>query len=254
MKVVVLSSGSKGNVTYLEVKNKKFLLDAGRNYKFINEKLKVLDIDIKDIDYILITHDHKDHISALKTLVSKTQATVITSEKVFYNLEDIKEYKHIITFEDFLEIEGIKIYSLHSSHDAVDSRNYIIEEDGKKLAYITDTGYINNKYFKVLHNLDIYLFESNHDIELLQHGPYPDWLKRRVLSDNGHLSNKLASFYLSKLVGDKTKKIILIHLSQTNNLEEIALETLKNTFIDYGIQFNNIECAKQEEGSSVVEI
>ena len=255
MKICVLSSGSKGNVSYLEAEGKKFLLDAGRNYKYIENALKDIGVDIKDLNYILITHDHSDHITALKTLVTKTQATVITSAKIFSLLESIKDYPNTLVLEDEVTLENnIIVTSIHSSHDAIDSRNYIIEAEGKKVAYITDTGYINNKYFKVLANLDVYLFESNHDIELLQHGPYPAWLKKRILSDEGHLSNKLSSFYLSKLVGDKTKKIILIHLSENNNLEEIALETINNTFLERGIKFSNIECARQEEKTEVVEV
>lgn len=85
-------------------------------------------------------------------------------------------------------------------------------------------------------------------------GPYPEWLKRRVYSDEGHLSNKMASFYLTKLIGDKTKKIVLIHLSETNNLESIAMETINNTFLDYGIDFHDIICAKQDEKTEVIEI
>ncbi len=254
MKISVLSSGSKGNVTYLETLHHKFLLDAGRNYKYIENKLKELDVSPKDIEYILITHNHNDHISGLKTLVSKTNATVIMPEKMFYEIEDLKDYPNIIICEDKITLDAVEIISIHSSHDAPDSRNYIVKEDGKSLAYITDTGYVNNKYFELLYNLDMYLFESNHDIELLQHGPYPAWLKKRVLSDKGHLSNKLASFYLSRLVGKKTKKIILIHLSETNNLESIALETINNKFLDSGIKFSNIECAKQEERTDLVEI
>ena len=254
MKVVVLSSGSKGNVTYLEINNKKFLLDAGRNYKYINENLKDIGVDVKDIDYVVITHNHKDHVSALKTLLDKTGATLIVSEKMFYSIEDVKDYKHIIVLEDEINLDGIHITSFKSSHDAPDSRNYVFECDGKKLAYVTDTGYVNAKNFKYLKNLDIYLFESNHDIELLMNGPYPEWLKRRVYSDEGHLSNKTASFYLTKLVGDKTKKIVLIHLSETNNLESIAMETINNTFLDYGIDFHDIICAKQDEKTEVIEI
>lgn len=254
MRVSVLSSGSKGNVTFIETDNKKILLDAGRNYKYIKEKLKEIDVNIKDIDYILITHEHSDHITALKTLVAKTNASVILSEKMLFEINDLKDYPHIIICEDEISIDNILIKSIHSSHDAVDSRNYIIYSNNKSLAYITDTGYINRKYFKLLSNMDIYLFESNHDIELLTNGPYPSWLKKRVLSDYGHLSNKLASFYLTKLVGDKTKQIILIHLSETNNLESIALETINNTFIDYNIKFNNIICAKQNEKTEVIEI
>lgn len=254
MRVAVLSSGSKGNSTFLEIGGKKFLLDAGRNYKYLSETLASMDEDIKDINYVIISHEHKDHISALKTLLSRTKATVIITEKMFYEIEDLKDYTNILICEDVLMIEEIKITSIHSSHDAVDARNFIFEYDGKRIAYITDTGYINNKYFKLLHNIEFYLFESNHDIELLQHGPYPAWLKKRVLSDEGHLSNKLASFYLSKLVGDKTKQVILIHLSETNNLESIALETIKNTFIESDIKFNNIICARQNERTEVISI
>lgn len=254
MKVVVLSSGSKGNVTYLEINNKKFLLDAGRNYKYINENLKDIGVDVKDIDYVVITHNHKDHVSALKTLLAKTGAALIVSEKMFYSIEDVKEYKHIIVLEDEINLDGIHITSFKSSHDAPDSRNYVFECDEKKLAYVTDTGYVNAKNFKYLKNLDIYLFESNHDIELLMNGPYPEWLKRRVYSDEGHLSNKMASFYLTKLIGKKTKKIVLIHLSETNNLESIAMETINNTFLDYGIDFHDIICAKQDEKTEVIEI
>ena len=130
----------------------------------------------------------------------------------------------------------------------------MIEEKGVRIGYITDTGYVNTKNFKFIKNLDVYLFESNHDIELLQHGPYPVWLKKRVLSDDGHLSNKAAAFYLTKLIGDKTKEIVLIHLSETNNMEEIALETINNTFMEYGIDFHNIICARQNEITKVIEV
>ena len=254
MKIAVLSSGSKGNVTYLETNNKRFLLDAGRNYKYIKDSLGGIGVDIKTINYIIISHEHSDHISALKTLVAKTGATVIASAKLLYELTDLNDYPHILVCEDELTIDDVHITSIHSSHDAVDSRNFIIEEDNKRLGYITDTGYINTKNFKYLQNLDIYLFESNHDIELLQHGPYPAWLKKRVLSDDGHLSNKAAAFYLTKLIGDNTKKIILIHLSETNNLESIPLETVNNTFMECGINFVNIICARQNEVTKVIEV
>ena len=254
MKISVLSSGSKGNVTYLETRNKRFLLDAGRNYKYINDALKSIGVDIKSIDYVIISHDHSDHISALKTLISKTGAAIILSEKQLYAISDLTNYPHILVCEDELIVDDVKIISFRSSHDAIDSRNFVIKEDGVSIGYITDTGYVNAKNFKLLRNLDVYLFESNHDIELLQHGPYPAWLKKRVLSDDGHLSNKAAAFYLTKLIGDKTKEIILIHLSETNNLEDIAMKTINNTFMEYGIDFHNIICARQNEVTKVIEV
>lgn len=253
MRAAVLSSGSKGNVTYIEANNKKFLFDVGKNYKYIEEKLKEINVDIKDIDYIVISHDHTDHISALKSIVSKIKATVLVSEKIFMNL-DLQDYEHVIILEDVWEQDGVKITSFRSSHDAIDSRNFIIEENNKKICYVTDTGYINNKNFKYLENCDLYLFESNHDVELLQHGPYPAWLKKRVLSDSGHLSNNSAAFYLTKLIGKNTKKIVLIHLSEVNNMEDIALETIHNTFLEYGIDFDDVICARQDERTDVIEV
>ncbi len=253
MKAVVLCSGSKGNSTYVETSRNKILLDVGMNYKYLCEKLQKIGVKPADINYIIISHTHSDHIASLKTFIANNNPTIVLSSKIAKELK-LQDYPNIYIYEDDIDLDGILIKAIHSSHDALDSRNFIINDFGKTLAYITDTGYINNRYFKDLVNLNIYLFESNHDIELLQHGPYPAWLKRRVLSDDGHLSNKAASFYLSKLVGPNTEKIILIHLSETNNLEEIALETIHNTFIDRGVAFNNISCAKQNEMTEVVEV
>ena len=146
------------------------------------------------------------------------------------------------------------IESIKSSHDTFDSRNFVINDGKKSLVYVTDTGYINQKNFKKLENHSIYLFESNHDIEMLNTGPYPQWLKARVLSDKGHLSNIAAGVYLSKLIGTNTEKIILIHLSETNNTPEVALDTLYDVFDEYEIGFKNVSCAKQNEISEVIEI
>lgn len=253
MKVCVLSSGSKGNVAYLEINGKNFLLDAGRNYKYIENKMQEFNFNIANIDYIVITHDHHDHVSALKTLVTKTKAKIILSSKMHDIINDFGNNSYIIC-EDEIIIDDIKIKSIHSSHDALDSRNYIFSYKDKALAYITDTGYVNSKYFPILKNLDIYLFESNHDVELLQHGPYPKWLKKRILSDSGHLSNNMAGFYLAKLIGSKTKNVILIHLSETNNLEQIALNQVQGILLEYNVDFKNIICAKQDEITDMIEV
>ena len=254
MKICVLSSGSKGNATYIETEQYKILVDAGRNAKYLADCLNQIGVNPSEINYVLISHDHKDHISALKVFVNKYKPTLLLSQKIFEQLEDIKDYDNIVIYEDEIRLDNLRIYCIKSSHDAVDSRNFIFEENGKSVVYVTDTGYINQKNFKYLNNRNVYLFESNHDIELLTHGPYPEWLKKRVLSSEGHLCNKDASIYLSKLIGDKTKKIILIHLSETNNLESIALETINNTFLEHDIKFNNISCARQNERTEVVEI
>lgn len=254
MKICVLSSGSKGNATYIETEQYKILVDAGRNAKYLADCLNQIGVNPSDIDYILISHDHKDHISALKVFVNKYKPTLLLSQKIFEQLEDIKDYDNIVIYEDEIRLDNLRIYCIKSSHDAIDSRNFIFEENGKSVVYVTDTGYINQKNFKYLNNRNVYLFESNHDIEMLMNGPYPKFLKQRVVGSNGHLSNKDSSFYLSKLVGPNTKKILLMHLSETNNTEEKALNTIRETFKEYEIPFDDIKCAKQNEISEVINI
>ena len=228
MKVCVLASGSGGNSTYIETNNYKILVDIGKNRKYIVEKLESIGVNPEDINYIFISHLHDDHISALKIFRRCKSKKVI--------------------------LDHLQVRCIHSSHDATDSRNFVFESDGASVVYVTDTGYVNHKNFKYLQNKDVYLFESNHDIERLQHGPYPDWLKMRVLSDYGHLSNNACSLYLTKLIGDKTKKIYLMHLSEKNNTEELALREINHIFDTYNISFRNITCAKPDEASEVIQI
>ena len=254
MRACVLASGSKGNVTYIETKNHRILLDMGKNNKYITDALKQINVDPKTIDIILISHLHSDHTSALETFIKKYQPIICMPEEMFLEINSIKEYKHIKIYDDEINFDDLKIYAIKSSHDATASRNFIFECDGHSIVQITDTGYIKSKYFKLLKNRDVYFLESNHDIEMLTHGPYPDWLKRRVLSDEGHLSNQAAGFYLSKLIGENTKKIILMHLSEVNNDSKIALDTVRNTLKEYKIDFNDIKCAEQNIISEVIEI
>lgn len=252
MRVVILASGSEGNSTYIETEGTKLLIDLGRNAKYIKEKLAEINRTPEEIDYILISHTHKDHTSALKTFVNRYKTTVLLSQEMFYDLEDIKEYENIVIYEDDLYLKDMKIKTIKSSHDAPDARNFIVENKGKSVVYVTDTGYVNRKYFDILKDKEIYLFESNHDIEMLLNGPYPKWLKTRVVGSYGHLSNKDSSFYLSKLIGPHTQKIILMHLSHINNTEEKALEMIHETFKEYEIKFKDITCAKRSEITEVV--
>lgn len=254
MRVCVLASGSEGNVTYIETEKHKILLDVGTTTKYIKEKLLDINVDIKNIDYILITHIHDDHVKALKGFIKKYTPTICLSPKMFSELDVLKDYENILFYTDKITLDDCIINIIKTSHDTSDSRSFIVEENNKSVVYLTDTGYINQKHFKQLTNKNIYLFESNHDIEMLLNGPYPKWLKDRVMGPYGHLSNKDSSIYLAKLIGDNTKKIILTHLSQKNNTEEKALKTIKETFIEYEVNFDNIKCARQKESSEVIEL
>lgn len=252
MRVCVLASGSGGNATYVEIGEYKILIDIGRNRKYIVDKLKEIGVDPSTIDYIFISHLHDDHISALNTFLKKYNPTIVISKLMFQELDSIHDYPSILIYEDEVILNNLKVICMHSSHDATDSRNFLFESGKNSVVYVTDTGYVNYKNFKYLENKEVYLFEANHDIEKLQHGSYPDWLKKRVLSDYGHLSNNASSVYLSKLIGPNTKKIYLMHLSEKNNTEELAMKEIENIFKMYNIEFNDIHCAKPDEISEVV--
>ena len=254
MLVSVLASGSKGNSTLITTDRVKILIDAGKNQKYLETALNQINLSLKDIDYILITHTHADHTSALKTIVKSHKPTIVLTELMYQDLDYLKNYENILLLTDNLELEDLVIENIKTSHDTSDSRGYIVTQGNSSVVQITDTGYLNQKYFKKLQNKTIYIFESNHNIELLMHGRYPKWLKARVSSDVGHLSNESSAFYLTKLIGENTKEIILAHLSEENNTPELALETLNNEFAENNIKFNNIVVAKQEERTDLIEV
>jgi len=247
MLVNILASGSKGNASLIRTKKYNILVDAGMTCKYLEDQLNELDLNLKNIDYIFLTHTHNDHVNALKTIIKKAKPKLVISYEMYNELSFLKDYEHIHELTNEYEVENVLIESIITSHDTEDNRGYIITEEDTSVVIITDTGYLNQKYFSKLQNKSIYIFESNHDVEMLMHGRYPKWLKRRVYSDVGHLSNQSASFYLSKIIGPKTKLIALAHLSEENNTPEIALENIKSYFAEHNIKFDNIITAKQYE-------
>ncbi len=252
MKVCVLSSGSKGNTTYIETKNARILIDAGNSSKYIINKLKELHIDPDSIDAILITHVHSDHVKGLQILLKSINPQVYMTEKMYPYLDFVTNYTFIE--DDHFKIKDMTIEVIKTSHDTEDSVGYIVNNEGKSVVYITDTGYINKKYYDILSNRNIYIMESNHDIEMLNNGSYPFELRKRILSDKGHLSNYDSAKYLAKFIGNNTNKIILAHLSEENNKPDLALDTLKERLVKEEIDFNNIIIAKQNKETELIEI
>ena len=252
MKVSVLSSGSKGNTTYIETKESKILIDAGNSSKYIINKLNELNVNPESLDAILITHIHSDHIKGLQVLLKHTNPCVYLTKNMYSYLDFISNYQLIE--KDIFNIKDIQINVIKTSHDAPDSVGYIITNDDKSIVYITDTGYINKKYYEILRNKEIYIMESNHDIEMLNNGSYPFELRQRILSDKGHLSNYDSSKYLCDFIGNKTKKIILAHLSEENNTTSLAYDTLKERLDKKNINFNDIIIAKQNEKTELINI
>lgn len=252
MKIYILGSGSKGNSTLVQVGNKNILIDVGFSFKSLTEKLKQINVFPKDIDYVFITHDHSDHISGLKVLLNKTNAKVYIDERIISSYDYILGRENVVKLLDENVIEGnILVKSVPTSHDATSSCGYLIECDNESMVLVTDTGYIHEKHLSYLKNKNYYLIESNHNVEMLRNGRYPIKTQQRILSPEGHLSNEYSAMYMTKLLGEDTRKIVLCHLSEENNTEELALKAYSEIFKDNEIDFDKIECAKQWE---VVEV
>lgn len=251
MRAIILGSGSKGNSTLLIGKNKKILIDVGFSYPKMLLDLNKFNIKPSDIDAILITHTHKDHVAGLSTFIKKNSISVYSNDKMLPDLEKIIPSEIINIMDDEYTIGEFTIQTIHTSHDALGSVGFIINDDSSSLVYITDTGYINKAYLKKLINKNVYIFESNHDINMLMTGPYPYILKQRVVSDKGHLSNEQSGNYLKEIIGNDTKRIILAHLSEINNTPEIALKTVSNIINSKKI---TIEAASQNECFDLGEI
>lgn len=252
MKVIVLSSGSKGNTTFVETDNTKILIDCGNTCKYICQKLASINVNPKDIDAILISHTHVDHIKGLQVFLHKFNTKVYLTQKMQPELSYIENYKFINS--NNFNIKDITIDIIKTSHDASDSHGFILTNNNSSMVYVTDTGYINVKYHEILKNRNLYIFESNHDVEMLSNSNYPFQLRKRILSDKGHLSNYDSAKYLSEFIGDNTKYIMLAHLSKENNTQELAYETLIDRLNKTNKHVDNIIIAEQDKETELIEI
>ena len=251
MKVYILGSGSKGNSTLIVSNNKKILIDVGFSYPKMKMLLEGFGVNPSEIDTILITHDHSDHIGGLSQFLKKNSIKVCANSVLAGQLLRIVNEDDILIVDTEFDIDDFHIESFKTSHDAIGSVGYIVTENDKSIVYVTDTGYINSRNLKKLVNKELYIFESNHDVKMLMDGPYTYILKQRVLSDKRHLSNELSGTYLKELIGDKTKKVVLAHLSEINNTPEVALKTVKEIVDNKDIEIIN---AFQDEPIDVGEI
>lgn len=250
MRVCVLASGSKGNSTYIEAGTHKILIDVGITFKDLSCRLSEINVSVNDIDTLLITHSHSDHTKGLSVFAKKVSANIYMSDKTYSDVNLDIDY---ISITNEFTIDDIEVTAITMSHD-VDCHGYIIEYENNSLVYITDTGYVNEKYYEVLKDRTIYIFESNHDITMNMHSKKPKIYRERVVGDYGHLSNNQASYYLSKLVGRNTKYIVLAHLSEDDNKEELALEMLEENLAKYDKRVPNIGVAYQHKNTNMIEV
>lgn len=254
MKVCVLSSGSGGNCTLIESGKTKILVDLGTSSLYAEKRLREINIEPEEIDGIFITHTHVDHIKGIKVFLKKYNTKLYLSEiilKEIYN--EIKPQNYEI-IDSEINLNDFNVTMFKISHDTEDANGFIFESNGRSVVYVTDTGYLNIRNHKLLTNRNMYVFESNHDVEMLMNGHYPYHIKQRILGDTGHLSNKDSAYYLSKFVGNNTKCVILAHLSKDNNTKELALETLQDCLKKCNKDVEKILIAEQDKRTELIEV
>lgn len=240
MNFTLLASGSSGNSCIVEENNTKIMIDCGTQKAYFTSAMQSASVSLDQIDALFITHGHTDHISRLKTVKQlKSYGTFMVD----------KNEHTMITTNESIVIKDLKITSIPLSHDFPKTVGYIIESNYEKLIYITDTGYINERYLPLLQHADFIVMESNHDPKMLMQTNRPYSLKQRILSSTGHLSNQDSAQTLANLNLEKTKQIVLAHLSQEANDETLALDILNDMLRQIRVDVANkkIVAARQYE-------
>ena len=233
MRLCSIASGSSGNCIYVGSDDTHVLVDAGISGKRIEQGLNSLELTGKDIDGILITHEHSDHISGLGIMAKRYQIPIYTTGGTADAISRMKTMKnlnmeliHEIREDEPFQIKDLTIHPFTIPHDAAQPVGYRLECGSQSVGIATDLGKYNDYIVDNLQNLDALLLEANHDIRMLQVGKYPYYLKQRILGDRGHLSNENAGRLLCRLLHDNLKAVLLGHLSKENNYEALAYETV----------------------------
>ena len=237
-----LASGSSGNCYLVYSKSAAVLVDAGISGRQIFSKLEALGLKPDQISALMVTHEHSDHIKGLAQAAKKTGARIYASRGTSREFPDeLRERTEILSAGDSLRIEDMKIKCFSISHDAAEPLAYSFFSGDKQISIVTDTGVLTEEILKNIEASDILVLESNHDENILRMGRYPWFLKQRILSEHGHLSNEGAARGLLELLrmdrdqgSARKRQVLLAHLSKENNFPEMALTTVKNVLEEEG--------------------
>ena len=240
MKYHVLASGSKGNSIFIYDQGNGLLIDCGISKRQLYTKLNQLGFHESDIHHVLLTHDHIDHN---KNIGIFDQSIVYCGKGCIPGIDESHELENYQN----IQLDHYIITPLPLSHDATSPLGFVIKGKDEKILYMTDTGYVSQKNMEYIKNLDYYIFESNHDIEMLMNTRRPLFLKNRIFGDKGHLNNEYSAHVMAQVIGENTKEICLAHLSQEANTKEMALDTYQRVFDEEHIYFDNIKIADQKE-------
>jgi phosphoribosyl 1,2-cyclic phosphodiesterase len=256
-----LFSGSSGNSYYIGSEKVGILVDAGRTAKQLDTMLARCGISSEAIQGIFVTHEHSDHIKGLRVFASKHHLPVFASAGTLAELERINclstKYEANVIENNGIECAGMFIKPFHTSHDSAESIGYRIDtHDGRQIAISTDLGYMSEEVRQEMTGADMIVLESNHDIGMLQNGPYPYYLKRRILSKTGHLSNAACAEELYHFVSSGTTRFVLTHLSSENNTPELAYQTslcsLSMSGLKQGIDFELYVAPKENSEGKMI--
>ena len=234
MRLCSIASGSSGNCIYAGSETTHLLVDTGISKKRIEQGLNTLDIKGEELNGILITHEHIDHIQGLGVFSRKYEIPIYATHGTIEGIKNCKSLGkmpegllHEIAVDQSLEVGDLTVNPFAISHDANEPSGYRIGQGDKSVAVATDIGIYDEYTVKNLKNVNALVLEANHDIHMLEVGPYPYPLKRRVMGDKGHLSNELSGRLLCDILHDDLKQVVLGHLSKENNYPELAYETVK---------------------------
>lgn len=261
MKFCPLYSGSSGNSILIASDNARILIDAGLPGKKIDEAVNMVGEDPKKIDGIFITHEHSDHIKGVGILSRKYDIPIYACSETWQAMEaslgKIKEHNiKIMDRRSTVNIKDLSIKSFNIPHDAVAPVGYTVMSKDKQVSIATDFGTFTEEIHDNIKNSEIILLESNHDVNMLKFGPYPYTLKRRILSEIGHLSNEdCGNAILQILKSGLGKKIVLGHLSNTNNHPDLAFQTVLNVLEEKGVKQGEdvvISMANRKEPSKIM--
>ena len=261
LKFCSLYSGSSGNCLYVSSNNTKILIDCGTSCKRICEGLASIDSSIEDIDAILVTHEHSDHIQSIGMVSKKFNIPVYANLETWNSMEKQKEKitsENIKIFkndEDFF-LNDLTIHPFSTPHDAANPCGFNIHNGKRKLSIATDLGHMNNDIFKQLENSSFILLESNYDPEILKVSKYPFHLKQRISGPVGHLSNIEAGKTINYLANFGVKNIMLGHLSKENNFPELAYQTVAEELMNNNSDINkiNISVASRSKPGKIITI
>ncbi len=245
LEISVLASGSSGNSIVINNNKNTILIDAGLSGKELVKRLNNCGLNSNQPDAILITHEHNDHIKGAGILSRRLDIPVYANQATWSQMEEkigpIEE-KNCCIFKSQFMIGNLGIIPFNISHDAVDPVGFIINYKTKNIGIATDMGHVPSDIRGKLRGLDFFVFEANHDLEMLRNGSYPYHLKKRIRSDQGHLSNDDTAHILPELIEDNYPKILLAHLSQENNNPQVAYLTIKNKLEAEGYKIDeNVE-------------